>query len=190
MNYKRERLLESQPSEQSSIDDLPQVRIFSGQKHNFFHYIYFTHQKIKKCNENNDFEFFFCQFVLLQVRMENEPIPLPNKSWDEVPSDQLETVVLIDSEVTNNMVTDETATTVSDQKQKEKKFLGIKYSTIATIIVISFLRLFLSFMIRQYQIHHPNMTDQTRRWLISMQKYLQNTYLWLLWVVIFILNDL
>lgn len=65
--------------------------------------------------------------------MGSAPIPLPYRSWDEVPPDQLQTIESINENTTQT----ETSTAVeSGRSWREKTFVGIRWGTIVTIILI------------------------------------------------------
>lgn len=95
----------------------------------------------------------------------SERIPLTSNSWDEVPSDQLKTIVSIDSEATNDVPTGTNATTASHQNQKSKK-MGLIYRLIIVFIVTFFISAF-----RQYRKYHRNMTNETRTRLDLKYQY-------------------
>lgn len=66
------------------------------------------------------------------ITMGSAPIPLPYRSWDEVPPDQLQTIESINQNTTQT----ETSTAVeSGRSWREKTFVGIRWATIVTIIL-------------------------------------------------------
>lgn len=65
--------------------------------------------------------------------MGSEPIPLPYRSWDEVPPDRLQTIVTMNSDSTN------TGMAPPVKRSTGKTFMGIKYGTIL-IIILAFMR--------------------------------------------------
>lgn len=63
------------------------------------------------------------------ITMGSKPIPLPYRSWDEVPPDQLQTIASINQSHATNAIAPE-------RNWKKKTFMGIKLGTIVTIIII------------------------------------------------------
>lgn len=116
--------------------------------------------------------------------------PLPQKSCDEIPSDQLEAVVLIDdSEATTNVPTDATATTASERDWMEKRIMGIRYRTIVAIICIIFLLYFIVSMVVLYRDHRHNITHPNRRWLDRLENYFLHAFPWILLIFSVISRD-
>lgn len=116
---------------------------------------------------------------------------MPHKSWDEIPSDKLETVVLIDPEEPNDKPkTRANATTAANFviQIELKKQLSFKYRLLRLLIalaVIVLIRLSLSWALMEYQNYHPNMADETRRWLYSTQEFNRNDFLWNFMALVF-----
>lgn len=84
------------------------------------------------------------------IAMGSEPIPLPYRSWDEVPL----TIVSINSEATNDVPTYTNSTTAPDQNWKKKTIIGIKHGTIVAIILFLLkfiLRIIWNVIIRLYR---------------------------------------